>query len=63
MYMTYRELEERKRLNQKYYDGVRREKRLDSIRVSPKMMLLYRLSLMFTIGSIIGFTIGFIRHF
>lgn len=63
MYMTYRELEERKRLNKKYYEGVMREKRLEGIRVSPKMMLLYRLSLMFTIGSIIGFTITFIRHF
>lgn len=63
MYMTYRELEERKRLNRKYYEGVEREKGLKGLSVSPRVMLFYRLCALFTIGSIIGFAIAMIRHF
>ncbi|MDQ3816093.1 MAG: hypothetical protein M3362_00195 [Acidobacteriota bacterium] len=65
--MTYRELEERKRLNRMYYEGLRREEMREEmkggIKVSPRMMLVYRLSLVFTISSIIGAVIGIIRHF
>ena len=63
MYMTYRELEERKRLNRKYYEGVEREKGMKGISVSPRVMFFYRLCALFTIGSIIGAVIGLLRHF